>query len=279
MHQSGNYIVKEHPFEIRYLATKHLQGKPWPYFLGFVFFYFLYEWVPDLLGVVFPDSYSAIYASSLDPEIMARLPEIPFVAVLYTFVLGGVLILGRSFYLMTVLRNKSIEFSTLMEGMQFYLKATLLNLARTMITGAAAAFMILPGLYFYYVYSQSAYIFADDPTKGVVQCLRESRMMMRGNKLTMFRLDISYAFIVMLGFLPYIMYITSGSGDPGSMASALMSCALSVGFIVPLSFVYMGRTVLYELMKEGGFANFKYVGESVFREAAEEKKRIQNRMK
>ena len=52
--------------------------------------------------------------------------------------------------------------------------------------------LIVPGIIAAFAYSQAVYILLDNPEKGVMQCLKESRQMMKGHKWELFRLDLSF---------------------------------------------------------------------------------------
>ena len=51
---------------------------------------------------------------------------------------------------------------------------------------------IIPGVVMSFAYSQSALIMFDNPEKGPIQCMRESRQMMTGNKWKLFVLILSF---------------------------------------------------------------------------------------
>ena len=73
---------------------------------------------------------------------------------------------------------------------------------------------IVPGIIAMYRYRMAYYILLDDPDKGPLQCIRESKELMRGHKKELFFLDLSFigweflitisAGILGIWILPYI---------------------------------------------------------------------------
>jgi uncharacterized membrane protein len=66
--------------------------------------------------------------------------------------------------------------------------------------------LFIPGIIAAYRYSQAIYILVDDPTKSPMQCLRESKHMMRGHKMELFKLNMSFFGWYLLGALPTLGY-------------------------------------------------------------------------
>ncbi len=59
--------------------------------------------------------------------------------------------------------------------------------------------LIIPGIIAAYRYSQAIFIMVEDPDKGMMQCIRESKEMMAGHKMEYFILEISFFFWMLLG--------------------------------------------------------------------------------
>lgn len=64
-----------------------------------------------------------------------------------------------------------------------------------LIAGLVAAIIL------YFSYSMVFYLYLDAPEKGVIQIMRESRVMMKGNKGRLFYLEISFIGLVLLSIL------------------------------------------------------------------------------
>ena len=59
--------------------------------------------------------------------------------------------------------------------------------------------LIIPGIIAAYRYSQAIFIMVEDPNKGIMQCIRESKEMMAGHKMEYFILELSFFFWMLLG--------------------------------------------------------------------------------
>ena len=62
-------------------------------------------------------------------------------------------------------------------------------------------FFIIPGIIATYVFSQAFYVLLDDNSKSVIECLKESKVIMKGNILNYIILEISFIPKIILGVL------------------------------------------------------------------------------
>ena len=67
-----------------------------------------------------------------------------------------------------------------------------LQFLQNLIVGLCALFFIVPGIIISYAYSQAMYILADNPEIGAREALRRSEKMMKGHKMELFVLDLSF---------------------------------------------------------------------------------------
>lgn len=90
----------------------------------------------------------------------------------------------------------------MLPGILLILAASLSGIPLLMLPGILA---LLVGIVFaallYYSYSMVFYLYLDAPEKGVIQLMRESRVMMRGNKGRYFYLQISFIGLALLSLL------------------------------------------------------------------------------
>ena len=120
--------------------------------------------------------------------------------------------------------------------------------------------------YFSCTYRMVDYLLIDRPQLGAFGVLRESRRMMVGNKLTLFRLDLTYFFLVFASYLPSYILVGNGVVSVDGINGMLTFYLLQIPYFMAMSSFCMGRTVFYELLRFGSFKNFKYRGEDFFRE-------------
>lgn len=95
-----------------------------------------------------------------------------------------------------------ITFACILPGVLLIAVSVMLNMTLLMLTGFLA---LIAGLVFAiildYSYSMIFYLYLDHPEKGVIQVMRESRTMMRGNKGRFFYLEISFIGLILLSVL------------------------------------------------------------------------------
>jgi len=119
-----------------------------------------------------------------------RLSGVALATVLW--VMSSVLSVGYMSYCLKITRGISAGHKDLFDGFQFFLKVFIITIATTFLTILWSALFIFPGVVAHYRYRQAYYILLDDPSKSPMQCISESKRLMRGNKLDLFLLDLSF---------------------------------------------------------------------------------------
>lgn len=72
-------------------------------------------------------------------------------------------------------------------------KAIGLRVLRTLIVAVGLLLVIVPGIVAHYTFGMSSWILADNPDMSISGALRMSRSMMRGHKMELLTLDLSFA--------------------------------------------------------------------------------------
>lgn len=276
MPKNNNYIVREDLGEIRYLSIMHMKDDMMKYILGIVLFYVFVDLVPAVLGFFVPRSYFKVVAGDIDPKILAQLPDLAFSSFIYAMALGGVLMLGRSLYILRYLRNKQIDYPSILDGVRFFFSATLIYIIQMTVISVLTMFLVIPGIIAFYMFRQAFNVLAEDPSRSAMSCLAESRRLMAGNKLRLFQLDMTYIPFVIFGILPLVAFSFMGMPDMGKytkLIAILITFILKLPMYHAMGSMFFGQTVFYELMVANGFRNFKYKGETVFRAGARAKYR------
>ncbi len=266
--QEMYYRITESPNLIQRLTVTHAKGK-WPkYLLGGLIVFFFTNWLPEILAMLIPLDYWDIvnpqvkqaYAGMID-----HMPSLPVVQIFYVFLFVGVIEVGQALYVLTFIRNGRCEYRSIFEGFTLFVKSICMSAAKSLFISMGLFFFIAPGVLFFYHFRQAYFILADDPSKGVMQCLAESRMRMTGNKTNMFKLDLSYIGIIALGYFPSYVVAYFNLLDASTVGGMLGYFVLEIPLALALSYCVLVRGVYYELLVYHGFDNFKFVGEGVFR--------------
>lgn len=276
MPKNNNYIVREDLGEIRYLSIMHMKDDMMKYILGIVLFYVFMDLVPAVLGFFVPRSYFKVVAGDIDPKILAQLPDLAFSSFIYAMALGGVLMLGRSLYILRYLRNKQIDYPSILDGVRFFFSATLIYIIQMTVISVLTMFLVIPGIIAFYMFRQAFNVLAEDPSRSAMSCLAESRRLMAGNKMRLLQLDMTYIPFVIFGILPLVAFSFMGMPDMGEytkLIAILITFILKLPMYHAMGSMFFGQTVFYELMVANGLRNFKYKGETVFRAGARAKYR------
>jgi uncharacterized membrane protein len=265
------YIVKENPFMILRKCKRHSKGTLAGFLVGICALYIIMNWIPELLGLVLPTTNIDLmmqYAPVENRAVLQKLPGTPVVMYIYGALFGGAFRLGECLYTLTYIRNKKAEPGALSEGFSLYGKVLGLYLIQTLIIGFWAMFFIIPGIIAALNFSQTFYILADDPKKGITQVLTESKLMMLGNRIAYIRTLIAFLPYVIISYAPAmaVSYLITADSVSKLIYTAI-ALAVELPVFASYGFMDLGKCTFYELLINKGFAHFKYAGQDAFREA------------
>lgn len=151
--------------------------------------------VYDKIGRLYQENFSSISSEE-------------WLIVLAAALMGRILTSGFKIYSLAAVHNDKPCYGNLLDG--FSLRIIAIDLISLCVTALGFLVFFIPGVVLFYAYRQAIFIAADDPEKGVFQCLRESRLSMRGNKFRLFTLDVSFLAWIILSskyFLNYAAFI------------------------------------------------------------------------
>ena len=98
--------------------------------------------------------------------------------------------------------DKQPAFTDIFSGFQVILKVIGLFILLGIIILVGTILLVIPGIIFSYMFSQAYFILADDNSKSIIQCLKESAGMMKGYKFKYFVLLLSFLGWTILGLIP-----------------------------------------------------------------------------
>ena len=104
----------------------------------------------------------------------------------------GVLDMGVTNYFYQISEGKSPKVSAIFSGFNHYMSNMLICFARGAITLVWTILLIVPGIIVGLMYSQTNFIATNNPDKKLREVLRESADLMRGRKLELFLLKLSF---------------------------------------------------------------------------------------
>lgn len=142
-----------------------------------------YEGIADMADEVMPDGKQ----SGLDVIIGFLIEIVSF---------------GFTIYTVNIIRNNGEACAgNLLDGFGYVLKLFLYGLLLSLILTAGFLLFIVPGFIFLYSYRQTKYFMIDNPQMNVVECMKNSRLMMKGHKWELFTLDVSFIGWILLSVL------------------------------------------------------------------------------
>jgi len=108
------------------------------------------------------------------------------------FLLGGIVQVGFMSYCLKISRSHGGDYKDILNGFLFARKVLAIMIVSSALVALWTLLLIFPGIAAHYRYRQAYYILLDDPGKGALQCIRESKLLMYGNKLDLFLVDLSF---------------------------------------------------------------------------------------
>jgi len=127
-----------------------------------------------------------------------------FLAVLL-LLLQPVLDVGFISFCLKTNRSQSTEFKDLFNGFLFFSKVLSIFIITAVFVFLWSMLFIFPGIVASYRYRQAYYILMDDPGKGALQCISESKLMMHGKKLDLLIIDLSFLGWYILDLVVFIL--------------------------------------------------------------------------
>ncbi|WP_291652213.1 DUF975 family protein [Clostridium sp.] len=119
--------------------------------------------------------------------------NLTFTLNLITLIFGGVISVGLSKFLLNFTTNKEEpKFTDLFSQFKIFFKTLGLHILMGIAILLASLLLLIPGIIVALMYSQAFYILAEDPDKGIIECLKESSNLMYGYKWEFFVLGLSF---------------------------------------------------------------------------------------
>ena len=114
---------------------------------------------------------------------------------------------GFILFLLNTIRGTGACLGNLLDGFGFFFKIILLSIVEYIFIALWSLLLVVPGIIAAYRYRMAIYLLVDDPSRGVMECIRLSKEMMKGHKWELFVLDLSFIGWVFLAMLPVIGWL------------------------------------------------------------------------
>lgn len=143
--------------------------------LAVVFTVLLIGFIPTIISLILPEA-----------ELVSAIVSI--IVNIFTIIISG----GIARFYLNFATEDSPSYGDLFSQAGLFLKILGITALMTLLFMLGLILLVIPGIIMIYMYSMSIYVLIDDPSKGVIECLRESRYMMKGHKWQFFVLNLSF---------------------------------------------------------------------------------------
>ena len=253
-----NIIITEPSKKLRTLGRNALAGKWKIAIIGVLIYEICIQFPPIILNAIFGINIMSFvaekgYTYEMDAETFSQIynsmPDYNILALVYLILVTGPLMLGLTIFFLALFRGHDVDAFDIFLGFEKFGKALGLLLYIGLFTFLWSLLFIIPGIIASIRYSQAFYILADDPTKGIKQCVEESKSMMRGNKAKYFWLTLSFIGWLLLACIPGSIVAGIGNSLSGSETMAAVCAMVGDLFAVPVT-AYMMSTFagFYEIL-------------------------------
>lgn len=155
---------------------------------------FFEQWSEMSLQIVrgnFNDISRAAHSSSFGEQLILVALEI----VLY------IITAGYNIFSLNCIRHTDPCYGNLLDGFGMFARVLWLNVLESLFTLLWSLLLYIPGIIASYSYRQALFLLIDHPEMTPMQCIRESKRMMRGHKWELFVLDLSFIGWILLATL------------------------------------------------------------------------------
>ena len=254
----GQYIIITEPSSnLRALGRNALAGK-WKLAIIAVIVYDLcLELPPIILNSLFgmnlgdlymySDGYSSMYYDY--GYIYESMPRYSFLSGIYVLLVTGAFTLGITLFFLALFRRQRVSVSDIFLGFERFGKALGLMLFQGLFIFLWTMLFVVPGIIAAIRYSQAFFVLADNPDKGIRECMDESKRMMKGNKAKYFCLSLSFIGWALLASIPVgIIESIAGIISMPSFVYMIVTTLASLLVVPVIAYIYSTQAGFYEIL-------------------------------
>ena len=198
----NNIIITDPSSNLRALGRNALAGKWQSAIIAVIVYTLCVQLPPAILNTLFGIDMGELYSMNMGysynvgvdsySTVYNSMPAYSPLSGIYSLLVTGAMDLGLTLFFLAMFRRQIVGIGDVFLGFERYGKALGLFLFQGLFIVLWSLLFIVPGIIAAIRYSQAFFILADDPNKGIRQCMDESKMMMRGNKAKYFCLSLSF---------------------------------------------------------------------------------------
>lgn len=189
--------------ELKEQAKRCLRGaRPHPMLLTLV-----YVAIPLGIGILVNQASGGAYFSVKEIADARLAGMINFVGILL-WLIEAVLMVGFLGYCLDISEGRESEWTRLFDGFGDALRVVWLTILMAIFIFLWTLLLVVPGIIAAYRYSMAYFLIIENPDMSAMDAIRASKEMMRGHKLDLFVLELSFLGWALLGVLTLgILYL------------------------------------------------------------------------
>ena len=255
----NNIIITDPSSNLRALGRNALAGKWQSAIIAVIVYTLCVQLPPAILNTLFGVDMGELYSMNMGysynvgvdsySTVYNSMPAYSPLSGIYSLLVTGAMDLGLTLFFLAMFRRQIVGIGDVFLGFERYGKALGLFLFQGLFILLWSLLFIVPGIIAAIRYSQAFFILADDPNKGIRQCMDESKMMMRGNKAKYFCLSLSFIGWGILASIP--AGVLSGISEAlylSGFMTVLFDLVGALCMAPVIAYIYSTQAGFYEIL-------------------------------
>ena len=255
----NNIIITDPSSNLRALGRNALAGKWQSAIIAVIVYTLCVQLPPAILNTLFGVDMGELYSMNMGysynvgvdsySTVYNSMPAYSPLSGIYSLLVTGAMDLGLTLFFLAMFRRQIVGIGDVFLGFERYGKALGLFLFQGLFIVLWSLLFIVPGIIAAIRYSQAFFILADDPNKGIRQCMDESKMMMRGNKAKYFCLSLSFIGWAILASIP--AGVLSGISEAlylSGFMTVLFDIVGALCMAPVIAYIYSTQAGFYEIL-------------------------------
>ena len=255
----NNIIITDPSSNLRALGRNALAGKWQSAIIAVIVYTLCVQLPPAILNTLFGVDMGELYSMNMGysynvgvdsySTVYNSMPAYSPLSGIYSLLVTGAMDLGLTLFFLAMFRRQIVGIGDVFLGFERYGKALGLFLFQGLFILLWSLLFLVPGIIAAIRYSQAFFILADDPNKGIRQCMDESKMMMRGNKAKYFCLSLSFIGWGILASIP--AGVLSGISEAlylSGFMTVLFDIVGALCMAPVIAYIYSTQAGFYEIL-------------------------------
>jgi uncharacterized membrane protein len=209
----------------------------------------------------------AMFSTDYLDSVAASLAPLYGSTALYSILIGGAMALGLAIFGLQLRRFQPTNIGQVFSGFNNFGRALGLYLLEGIFIFLWALLLIIPGIVAMYRYRLAVYILADNPEISPLEAINISKEMMKGNKGSLFYLDLTFIGWSILSSLAASIPMVIIGGFLGA-AGLANTTGLAVTYVQPVGVLVAIATTSISALAMGWLAIYQSTAVAAFYERA-----------